>query len=157
VLVNPPTERLKGDVILKTHLSPDAVTDLDEGVIGGAGEYEAKGITIFGFSGNSDANTLRAAYLVEFEQFRIGILDDGTELPADDDAVEQLTEVDILILPNPTERAIKRLQPKIAILDADADWKGIEKEMGQAAEQADKLTLKIKEVPATGPKLVVLK
>ncbi|MBI1961054.1 MAG: hypothetical protein HYS43_02155 [Candidatus Liptonbacteria bacterium] len=166
ILVNPPANsRMKGDITIRTSVPLEETGGAaDGGVIVGAGEYEVQGVRISGYNtpptppagGGKVSDSIHSSYIVEIEQMRIGILDGTPDFPKDEDVVEQLTETDILIVPTPTERVIRRLQPRMAILSDGIAAKTVEREMGQMAERADKLTIKYKELPATGPKLVAL-
>ncbi len=157
ILVNPHNDRAKADITIQTTVPADNLLSSEKNSITGGGEYEIQGITVTGYnSGHADNATLRTVYAIEFEQFHIGVLDDLPELPTDSDAVEHLTSLDILILPSPSVSVIKRLQPKIVVFSGVSDWKPVQKEIGQKAEQVDKLVIKHKDVPVTGPKLIVL-
>lgn len=105
--VKPP--RLEADLVTVSHGHPnhsnlEAVASKDAFVVDGPGEYEVKGVTVFGIRSFHDAvegaeqgsNTI---YLYEIDEVRVCHLGDlGHAL--DDEAVEAIgTPVDILLVP----------------------------------------------------------
>lgn len=148
--------RFKPDIILKHRydLTPFGTRSMRPAgqpfVVEGPGEYEIKGVEVFGFP--------HGVYLVKAEEMKLGFI--GAGMPADSDAiklVEELEGVDILFIPatDAGEKIIKQLEPKI-VVPASANPTALLKTFNQKPVPQEKLTIKKKEIPATGMQIVIL-
>ena len=71
--------------------------------------------------------------------------------------LEEVSECDILFTPvtEQTEKIVKQLEPKI-ILPATKNYQSLLKAFDIKSEPQEKLTIKKKEVPATGMQVIIL-
>lgn len=118
--------RFKSDIVVKT-IAPFPPINGEEGAfsIGGAGEYNAKDITIRGFAlpNESTATFVKTLYLVEAEGITLCFL--GHISHALDPAIlEHIDAVDVLFVPGggtpfidvkTAAKLVKNLEPKIVI------------------------------------------
>jgi L-ascorbate metabolism protein UlaG (beta-lactamase superfamily) len=137
------------------------------------GEYDVKGVTVTGIPLKQEDKYI-TIYLIESEDMRILNLTHIKEFNLKEDELEELGEIDILILPvggntvlsaSAASKAVNEIEPKIVIpshykmpgliIDMDDLGKFI-KEMGGKKEEMDKLTVKKKDLPEEGTKVVVL-
>lgn len=130
--------RFKPDIILRTQAPKSYKPKADCFIVEGPGEYEIKGVHISGFPGFS--------FLVRAEEMNLGFGNPDVD------------EVDILFLPahGSALKIIKQLEPKI-VVPAGGDIKDLAGELNQKVIPEEKLVVKSKDLPAEGPKLVVLK
>ncbi|MDP3947504.1 MAG: MBL fold metallo-hydrolase [bacterium] len=179
LLIDPQNARMKPDILLRT-LSPwplkeeepsaaEAKEDKSEGrEIVGPGEYELKGVHILGFPVREETSEkfLKTMYVVEVEEFRLAFLGYLSSIPKPE-AFEEFGDIDILFIPasgkpllsaEAAARIVKQLSPKIVIPSFMKSPKEFAKELGQsAAEPGEKLTIKKKDLPPSGPKVVALR
>ncbi|MCL5009256.1 MAG: MBL fold metallo-hydrolase [Patescibacteria group bacterium] len=137
------------------------------------GEYDIKGVTITGLPLKQEDQYV-TAFLIESEDVRILNLTHIKEMNLKEEELESLGDIDILILPvggntvmsaSAASKTVNAIEPKIVIpshykmkdliLDLDPVEKFI-KEMGGKKEDADKLTLKKKDLVEEGVKLIIL-
>jgi L-ascorbate metabolism protein UlaG (beta-lactamase superfamily) len=137
------------------------------------GEYDIKGVTITGIPLKQEDKYI-TIFLIESEDIRILNLTHIKEFNLKEDELEELGEIDILILPvggntvlsaSAASKAVSEIEPKIVIpshykmsdliLDLDPLEKFI-KEMGGKKEEMEKLTIKKRDLPEEGTKVVVL-
>src|SRR5438045_1220710 len=102
LLVDPDTNRLKGDVVLRT-TTPTSSLSSTLGTaeeISFPGEYEAKGMGIKGIALPEESNekVLKTLYVVTWEEIRAAFLGTITH-PLDAQTLEELELVDVLFLP----------------------------------------------------------
>ncbi len=161
-------------LIKGTHLSPKPF------IISGPGEYEIKGVMIYGIPAYHDnkqgaergKNTI---YLIENEGIRLAHLGDLGQKTLENGQLEQLQGIDILLIPvggtytiNAKEAAgiISQIEPRIIIpmhyklpgLKLKLD--GVDnfiKEIGLKAEQTDKFKIQKKNLPQEEMQLIILK
>ena len=177
------------DIVLVTHEHKDhSNTDLIKGtdlspepfVVSGPGEYEIKGIMIYGISSYHDdkegtergENTM---YLIESEGVWLAHLGDLGQKTLENGQLEKLEGADILLIPvggtftinaKEASKIISQIEPRIIIpmhykipglkLNIDGVDKFI-KEMGLKAEEVDKFKIQKKNLPAENTELVILK
>ncbi|OGF83026.1 hypothetical protein A3B18_02420 [Candidatus Giovannonibacteria bacterium RIFCSPLOWO2_01_FULL_46_13] len=175
--------RFSADVVLSSHNHPrhNGLHELsgEPFLISGPGEYETKELLITGSPSFHDKSGgekkgLNTIYTVEMENMRLCHLGDlGTaELSAE--ALEAIGEVDILFVPaggedvlDPEEavKVINLIEPKIVIpmhyaLAKSIKGAKIEEFLDELGEKGikgeEKLTIKKKELPEEGMKVVVL-
>lgn len=137
------------------------------------GDYDLKGVSVSGFPLKQE-NKYVTVFLIESEDIRILDLTHIKEWNMKEDEVEELGEIDILILPvggnivlsaSQAAKVVNEIEPKIVIpshykmanliLDLDGPEKFV-KEMGGKKEEADKLTVKKKDLQEEDTKVVVL-
>jgi L-ascorbate metabolism protein UlaG (beta-lactamase superfamily) len=137
------------------------------------GEYDIKGVTVTGIPLKQEDKYI-TIFLIESEDIRILNLTHIKEFNLKEDELEELGEIDILILPvggntvlsaSAASKAVSEIEPKIVIpshykmsdliLDLDPLEKFI-KEMGGKKEEMEKLTIKKRDLPEEGTKVVVL-
>lgn len=168
LLVDPQNARMKPDIFIKT-LSPWPPKE-EEGEsrgITGPGEYEQKGVQVWGFPVHEESDTkfIKTMYVVEMEEFRLAFLGHLSSVPKPE-AFDEFGEIDILFVPaggkpflapEAAAKLTKIVEPKIVIPSFAKSPKEFAKELGQDAEPAEKLTIKKKDLPAAGPKVVALR
>ncbi len=137
------------------------------------GEYDIKSVTITGIPLKQEDKYV-TVFLIESEDMRILNLTHIKDFNMSEDEIEALGEIDILILPvggntvmsaSGASKVVNEIEPKIVIpshykmpgliIDVDAMDKFI-KEMGGKKEEMEKLTVKKKDLPEEGTKVVVL-
>ena len=137
------------------------------------GEYDIKGVTITGIPLKQEEKYV-TVFLIESEDMRILNLTHIKDFNMSEDEIEALGEIDILILPvggntvmsaSGASKVVNEIEPKIVIpshykmpgliIDVDAMDKFV-KEMGGKKEEMEKLTVKKKDLPEEGTKVVVL-
>jgi len=84
-LLSFPNAKNKADIVIG---SPKLVTDVHKAVEG-PGEYEVRGISIFGYL---------FGYLVEMDDIRVLLVSDSSKTPTDDE-ITHVGEVDVLLVP----------------------------------------------------------
>jgi L-ascorbate metabolism protein UlaG (beta-lactamase superfamily) len=124
--------RLEADLVTVSHNHPnhsnlDAVVTKDAFIVEGPGEYEVKGVTVFGIRSYHDAvegaeegsNTI---YLLEIDDVRICHLGDlGHSL--DDETVEAIgTPVDILLVPVGGGKALAAARAAEVVRTIEPRW-----------------------------------
>lgn len=150
-------------------------------VISGPGEYDVKGIYAHGIQTFHDKNEgkergVNTVYLITMEDIKICHMGDFGEKELRKETLEEIGDVDILMIPvggnytiDAEEAAgiINQIEPRVIIpmhykipgLKVNID--GVEKfakEMGVKAKDAEeKLTIKKKELPEEGQRVVILK
>lgn len=167
LLVDPSGNRLKADVVVRTAVDP-AELESSPDTVSFAGEYEIKGIEVEGVQvdAESTAKLVKTAYLITWEDIKIGILGGISGAP-DAKILEKLGEPDILILPVNEDHFLepeaagaltRQLEPSVVIpsLYNDKSLKAFAKEMGQSAGEEDRFTFKKKDLTPEAMKLVVL-
>lgn len=137
------------------------------------GEYDIKGVTVTGLPLKQE-NKYITIFLIESEDIRILNLSHIKELSLKENELEELGEIDILILPvggntvlsaSAASKVVNEIEPKIVIpshykmkdliLDLDSLEKFV-KEMGGKKEEMEKFTIKKKDLPEEGTKLIIL-
>lgn len=165
------TTKFGADVALISENNPDmnGVEEVTFGnkqpfVANGPGEYEVKDIFIKGFFSNGGAKT-NTIYSVLFDGIHLCFLSALKEDTLSDEAVESLTDIDILFVPvgdtlTPAKayKLAVSLEPKLIIpLGVEASIKTFLKEAGEtAAEKTEKLTLKKKDLEGKEGDIIIL-
>jgi len=166
LLVDPPNNRLKADVTLKTESDPSAFPN-QPGEIGFPGEYDIKEIEITGKSviKESSEKVVKTVYAVRFEDIKFGFLGRIKEVPPSD-VLEVIDDVDILFLHidgrealDPKEAAglVKQIEPKVIIPSHDGNVKEFLKALGQEASNQEKFVFKRKDLDAHKGTVMMLK
>jgi len=178
VLVNPSSNRLKGDVVLRTITSaatgaqtqkarPLTPERSDGGrEISFPGEYEMKGIVVrgFPFPHESTEKFLKTIYLVQWEDVSLAFLGHISKA-FDGELLEELGEPDVLFVPTGDDHFIapeaaaklaKQLEPAVIIPSYAKDAKGFLKTFGQSASPQEKFVFKKKDLTGKKGEVVLL-
>jgi L-ascorbate metabolism protein UlaG (beta-lactamase superfamily) len=137
------------------------------------GEYDIKGVTLTGIPLKQEDRYI-SVFLIESEDLRVLNLTHIKDFNMKEYEIEALGEIDILILPvggntvlsaSAASKVVNEIEPKIIIpshykmpgliIDVDPLDKFV-KEMGGKKEEAEKLTVKKKDLAEEGTKVVVL-
>ncbi|MCR4328720.1 MAG: MBL fold metallo-hydrolase [Patescibacteria group bacterium] len=169
VLVDPTSNRLKGDIILKT----DAPVPGEGDELGAQteitfpGEYESKGVEVTGVSLGVDGKNQRihTAYLVRWEGITFAFLGSlGRVL--DTELLEKLNEIDVVFLrlgnnyltDEAAEKVVRQLEPKLVVPAYEKSPQAFLKEMGEDGALEDKFVFKKKDLDVIeGTKVIGLK
>lgn len=134
----------------------------------GPGEYEVKNIFIKGFGSegvDGKERRINTIYSILFDGMNLCFLGGLTNEELSDEAMESLTDIDILFVPVggdtlPPAKAYKlavKLEPKMIIpLGEESDIKLFVKEGSGVPEKLDKLTLKRKDLDGKEGEIVIL-
>lgn len=172
--------RLKPDILIKTLVAFPIVqsSDYQSNQVFGPGEYNIKGIDIFGFGllNESSEKFIKTVYLIKIEGVKIGFLGHLSGI-LEPDILERFEEMDLLFIPaggqpfleqKSAVKLIKQIEPKIVIpcffkipglkRRADDIKKFIEEFNHQKAVPQEKLTIKKKDLEGIKKtEIVVLK
>ncbi len=176
--------RFSADVALSSHNHPRhfGLQELsgEPFLISGPGEYEAKGLSVTGSPSFHDSKKgadkgLNTIYTVAMENMRICHLGDLGTTELDADTLEAIGEIDILFVPtgggdvlDPEEsvKVINQIEPKIvipmhyAISKTSIKGDRVDEFLDELGEKGitseDKFTVKKKDLPEDGIKVVVL-
>ena len=165
LLVDPPNERLKADVILRSTVATNYQSDsINE--IYFPGEYEIEGVEISGIPvDRMEGGEVGTMFLIRWEDVSIAFLGGINESPSAE-LIEKLNEPDILVLPvgggkvlSPEDARgiVKNLEPSIVIPSLYKTPEDFLKVMGQKAEPIDKFVFKKKDLFIGAAKVLVLK
>ncbi len=145
----------------------------DPFIIDTPGEFDVKDFAVNAIPIWNDKH-LVTAHLIQTEGMTILNLGNVNELKLNEDEVEDLGDVDILLVPvggnsvmdyDKAAKAVNMIEPKIVIpMDyktdgVKTDFEGNEKflkQLGNKFETLDKLTIKKKDLPEEGMKVIVL-
>jgi L-ascorbate metabolism protein UlaG (beta-lactamase superfamily) len=170
ILVNPENNRLKADLTLKTLVAAEnplaAEGDGSTSTIAFPGEYEIKGIEIFGFpiAGESTENFLKTAYEVFWEDMKFVFLGHLSR-PIDAALVEEFSEPDVLVLPvggghflepEIAAKIAKQLEARIIVPSFYKNPDEFLKALGKKAERAEKFVFKQKDITSDKGRPIVL-
>ena len=165
ILVNPSSNRLKGDLVLRT-ITSTAPSPQAEGEVSFPGEYEMKDIVVRGFplAQESSEKFLKTAYLVQWEEVSLVFLGHLSKT-IDGELLEELGEPDILFVPTGDEhfiapeaaaKLVKQLGPAIVIPSYSKDAKAFSKAFGQNPSPQEKFVFKKKDLAGKKGEVVVL-
>jgi L-ascorbate metabolism protein UlaG (beta-lactamase superfamily) len=169
LLIDPPNNRLKANIILKTEVSlaENELKNISANEFPFPGEYEIKGIHFRGFPASvvekKDKET-KTVFLVEWEDFRLAFLGkiSSVLLP---DILEEIAETDILFLPvgekyltpEIAKQIIKQVEPKIIIPEIFKGGEKFLKLMEKKPELQNKLVIKRKDIEKLKNEVIILK
>lgn len=168
LLVDPESNRFKADVTLRTIVSASANLAASPDVeISFPGEYEVKGVEIFGIGvpEESSEKFLKTVYLVEWEGVKLAFLGHLSKPPSAN-VVEELDEPDIVFLPvagghflsaEDAAKLAKKLEPSFIVPSFYKNPADFSKAMGQKTIPEEKLVFKRKDLEGVKNKVVVLK
>lgn len=176
--------RGEADIVMVTHDHPDHNNVATIGgkyfLVDGPGEYEVKGVKIFGINSFHDdkqgaekgSNTM---YSFEVEDLRVAHLGDLGQKKLTDEQLEQLGEVDVLMIPvggvhtvdgEMAAGIVHQVEPKLVIpmhykiagsKSSINDASQFLKELGYEGEAVDKLTVKKKDLSEDKMQIAVMK
>ncbi len=177
--------RFKSDLLLVTHSHPDhANIETIQGepfLINGPGEYDVKGVNIRGIESFHDKQKgkergLNSIYIIELEDITVCHLGDFGEGKLRSELREQISQVDILMVPvggiytidaEEAAEVVSELEPKLVIpmhyhvqglkLKLDPVEKFLEEMGAKKVEAEEKITIKKKGLEEGKTKIVVLK
>jgi L-ascorbate metabolism protein UlaG (beta-lactamase superfamily) len=169
VLVDPESNRLKADVVLRTLTATEGDMAAEgEGVaaISFPGEYEVKGIEVLGFpvAGESTEKFLKTAYAVYWEEMKFVILGHLSR-PLDAAMMEEFSEPDILFLPvggghflepDVAAKIAKQLEARIVVPSFYRSPDDFLKALGKKAEKMEKFVFKQKDIMSDKSRPIVL-
>lgn len=166
LLVDPPNNRLKADILLETESDPAAFSS-QAGEICFPGEYEIKEVEIVGrlAAKESSDKVLKTVYAIRFEDVKFGFLGRIKETPPAE-VLEIIDDVDILFVPvdgkfglDPKEAAslVKQIEPKVVIPNGEGNVKEFAKALGQDPVSQEKFVFKRKELETYKGAVLVLK
>ena len=159
ILIDSENNRLKADAVLKTLTATEmdeAADTADSSAISFPGEYEVKGIEIFGFpvASESTEKFLKTAYAVTWEEMKFVFLGHLSK-PLDAAMMEEFSEADVLFLPvggghflepEVAAKIAKQLEAKIVVPSFYKNPDEFLKALGKKAEKMDKFVFKQKDI-----------
>lgn len=171
LLVDPSSNRLKADIILRTlrpvgnspscYSGPDQPFEIDS-----AGEYEVRGIEILGvpLKEESGEKFLKTVYLVKWDDIHFAFLGHLSRLPSEE-IMDKLDETEVLILPAAgghflsaadAVKLAKQLEPNLILPSFLKSSAELQKILGEKIPPQEKLVFKKKDLANEGGKFVVL-
>lgn len=155
---------MKGDVVLYTSDTIKEGEILDPESIRFPGEYELHGVEIDGMALPGKGDKINTAYMVRMEDIRVGIIGPTSEFPSAD-ALEQMEEPDILILPvekgeylsgEQAAKLAKQLEPAVVIPTYYKSATEAQKAFEKKTEPQEKFVCKKKDLIHGKVELVIL-
>ena len=169
LLTDPLNNRLKADIILKTRTgaSEKELQSIAENEFPFPGEYEIKGIHFRGFPAslpNKKDKETKSVFVVEWDDFRLAFLGQISTAPSPD-ALEELSDADILFLPIGTDflspeeaiKIVKQIEPKIIIPEISKGGEKFLKLIDKKPAAQNKLVIKKKDIEKMKNEIIVLK
>lgn len=164
VLVDPESNRLKGDIVLKTKTTIPERTERAE-TIELPGEYEIKGIHVRGIGAPAEggqAGEVHTVFTARMEDMVLAWMS-GVATIVDADALERIGEPDILFIevggegfsPEAAEALIKKLEPAL-VVPHGAGLEKFLKVAGEHPETQEKIVLKKKDIVPEAAKIMLL-
>ena len=165
LLVDPPNNRLRADVVLRTLVSVDTTVPV-AGEVTFPGEYEIRGIEVsgVGVAEESTEKYLKQVYLVRWDDMSFAFLGHLKNVPATE-ILEGLNDPNILFLPvggghfmSPQDAAkvAKKIEPNLIVPAFYKTPTDFLKAMGQKGREEEKLVFKKKDLTEENGKVVVL-
>ncbi len=169
LLTDPPNNRLKADIVLKTRVSlaENELKNMPGNEFSFAGEYEIKDIHFRGFPASpaeKKDKEIKTVFLVEWEDYRLAFLGQ-ISAPLSPDILEEISEADILFLPigekyltpEIAKQIVKQVEPKIIIPEIFKGGEKFLKLMEKKPELQNKLVIKKKDIEKLKNEVIVLK
>ena len=165
LLVNPASNRLKGDIVLRTLTATTVLGQLAQEIIF-PGEYEMSGIVVKGIpvAGESTEKFLKTIYTVLWEEMRL-VFFGHLSKPIDATIIEEIGEPDIVfiptgddhfILPEAAVKLVKQLEPALVVPSYMKHANEFVKAFGQKAEPQEKYVFKKKDLMGKKSEIVLL-
>lgn len=177
--------RLKADIVAITHDHFDhnnvKAVEGEPFLIDGPGEYERKGVKIWGIEAFHDEQKgakrgLVTIYIIEAEGLRVCHLGDFGQSELSSAQLEEIGDIDILMVPvggvytigaKEAAETVNQIEPKIVIpmhykipkleIKLDSADKFLEILGAKSKQAVDKLTVKKKDLPQEGTEVIVMK
>lgn len=176
--------KIKDDIVLITHEHYDHNNleglNQDAFVIRSPGEYEKRGVAVYGILSYHDKSEgkergLNTIYIIKVEDMTLCHLGDLGQSKLTDEQVESIGDVDVLMIPvggnytidaREAVEVISQIEPKIIIPmhyklpESKTELAGVDKfikELGLVSEKMDKLKIAKKNLPTEETKLIILK
>ena len=167
LLVDPPNNRLKADVVLKTLVSADVVSEQASEIVF-PGEYEVKGIQILGWQlkDESTEKFIKTVYLVRWEEMQFAFLGQAKDVPPTDILDNLDGELDFLFLPigggdtlsaKDAASLVKQLEPLVAVPSFYKNAGDFLKLLGQSRDIQEKFVFKKKDLAGKKSEVLILK
>lgn len=166
VLINPPNNRLKADVVLKTETDLAHLNLNQIGEITVPGEYEVQGIEITGWMIPDESNqkSIKTAYLIKWEDISFVFLGATKKMPSAE-ILENFNDPSIVFVPfggsylnqEDVLKMVKQLEPAVVIPTFSADEKLVSKVFGQNITTQDKFVFKKKDLELGKMQVILLK
>jgi len=165
--------RMQNDIILASTKTVKKIKTDKSFVISTPGEFEVKGIFIYGINANGEENN-KIIYLVEIAGVRVAHLGKLNQSKLSQHQLEMLEGVDILLLPvgggealssKQSSEIINQLEPRVIIpmnyqlpgLKVKLDTLDVfKKEIGAKFETVDKLKISQKDLPEEDTRFIVI-
>jgi len=166
LLVDPPNNRLKADIVLRTLISAEAgVSESSE--IAFPGEYEVRGVEISGMGVDEESTDkyLKTVYLVRWDEMSFAFLGHIKNMLSTE-ILEGLNEPNILFLPVggghfleavDAAKLAKKVEPNLIVPSFYKTPADFLKAMGQKGREEEKLVFKSKDIITESGKVLVLK
>ncbi len=164
LLVDPTSSRFKADATVVTSSLLSETPIPEKNVITFAGEYEAAGVEIRGFTCGSDQSQVTTAYVITWDGIRVLVVGDHDALPAGE-SLEEIGEMqpEVLVVPMATTeqaswsaKLAKSLEANLVLPSNFASVKDITSAFGETGETEEKITFKKKDLSGMSQKLVIL-
>jgi len=167
LLVDPPNNRLKADVVLRT-LVPVGIASEQASEIVFPGEYEVEGIQISGWQlkDESTEKFIKTVYLVRWEEMRFAFLGQAKDLPPTEILDNLDGELDFLFLPigggetlssKDAAGLVKQLEPLVAVPGFYKKADDFLKLLGQSRETQEKFVFKKKDLAGKKSEVLIFK
>ncbi len=170
ILIDPTNQRsFRGTNLIINTIKPSETEPPEDNEafwIDHAGEYEIKGIKIQGWNGESEADTKKTIYKINFDEISIVVLGYLTKEP-DVKIQEHLKNTDILIAPTGGKpwisqtsiaKTIRQLEPGIIIPSLFKDLNPFLREFAkEKCAPEEKLVIKKKDIEINAMKIICLK
>lgn len=155
VSVDPPNNRWKSNVVLRTCLPVGDLATPPAEEISFSGEYEIGGIEIQGFhlAAESTEKILRTAYLVRWEDMKFVFLGNIASVP-DASVIKEIEEPDVLFVPvgksflsaDAAAKLARALEPSVVIPAYETAPADFMKAMGEKGDMLEKFVFKKKDL-----------
>jgi len=164
--------RQQNDVVIYSQKPTDKVKKDNTFVIDSPGEYEIKGVFIYGLPVDSDETNI--IYIIEYEGIRLAHLGLTKQTKFTEKQLERLQGIDILVVPvgggealeaKQAAEIINQLEPRVVIpvnyqlsglKDKVESVDKFKKEIGGSFEKLDKLKIAKKDLPEEEARFVIL-
>ena len=166
LLVDPPTNQYKANIILKT-LTPVSVVTVPDNEVIFPGEYEMSGVEILGWQllAESTENFIKTIYSVRWEDMQFVFLGHLSKVPGAE-LLDKIGEPDVLFVPvggghflsaEAAAKLSKSLAPSLIVPSFYQSPSDFSKAFGQKVEIVDKFVFKRKDLAEAKSKVIVFK
>lgn len=167
ILVDPISQRLKADIVLRTIIPTNFSLSLPPNEFAFAGEYEAGGIEIYGFQVESESTDkfVKTIFMVFWEDIKFVFLGPISKI-LEEDFIDEISAPDVLFIPASGKpfireeegvKLIKILEPRIIIPSFfEREPKEFFKLLSQKPQAQEKFVFKKKDIISKTKELVFL-